>query len=88
MSTTLHDTTFTDKVNLVALLDRAESVCNGDGGSALCSSVKSILNDTFTVTVEGRGSLIEQENGRISEQGTGNSNSFCKFRQNYIVCAR
>ena len=78
MSTTLHDAAFADKVDCVTLLDRAQPVCDGDGRSALGSSVESILDYTFTVTVESGSGLIEQENGRISEQGTRNSNSLCK----------
>jgi hypothetical protein len=74
----LHDTTLADEVNLIALLDRAESMGDGDGRSALGSSVESVLNNTLTVTVEGGSSFVEQQNRRVPEQGTGNGDSFCE----------
>jgi hypothetical protein len=72
----LHDTTLADKVDLIALLDRAESVGDGDGRSALGGPVESILNNTFTVTVERGSSFVEQQDRRVAEQGTGNGDSF------------
>jgi hypothetical protein len=68
-------------VDLIALLDRTKSVSNGDGRSALGGSVESVLNYTFTVTVEGGSSFIEQQDRRIAEQGTGNSDSLYEGRQ-------
>ena len=59
MGTAFHNATLTDEVDLVTLLNRAESVGNGYGGPPLCSTVKSILNDTLAVTVQCRSRFVK-----------------------------
>lgn len=78
MGTALDDPALADKVNLVALLNRAQAMCDRDGRSALGSAVEGVLDDTFAVAVQGRGRLVQQEDRRVSEKSTSNRNTFCK----------
>lgn len=60
MCAALHDSALTNKVNLVALLDRAQTMGNGDGRSTLGGSVQGVLDDTLTIAVQGRCRLVQQ----------------------------
>jgi hypothetical protein len=67
MGTTLHDSALANKVNLVALLDGAQTMGNGDDRSTFGGSVQGILNDTLTVAIQSRRRLVQyQEDGSRS----------------------
>ena len=48
---------------------------NGDGGAALHQSLQGLLHQTLALGVEGRGGLVEDEDGRVLEDGTGDADA-------------
>src|SRR6185312_3143204 len=69
-ATGLHDN------NVVGVADSRETVGNGDDGSLLSSSaLHGELNSLLAGRVKSSGSLIEDENFRVTDQGTGKRNS-------------
>jgi len=53
MSTRLDNLALLHEVDLVALLDSAETVRDRDRGTTLGRPIQRVLNDSFTVAVEG-----------------------------------
>ena len=63
------------KVDLVALLDSAETVCDRDRRTTLGCAIQCILNNSFTVAIEGRRGFIKEQNSGVAEQRTGDGNA-------------
>lgn len=53
--------TFIKDINDVGFLDRAQSVCHGNGCSAFGGSIKGGLHHLLGLRVERRGCLIEEQ---------------------------
>ena len=77
VSTLLDDLSFTHDNDLVRVNDRAEPM--GDDNDSLLlfveQGVKSLLNLMFTLSIEGAGSLIEEQDSRLADESTGDSDS-------------
>src|ERR1700749_2975709 len=61
VGSTLHDSSLTDKVNFVTLLDRAQPMRDRNGRSTRCGSIESVLDYTFAIAVKGGGSFVQKE---------------------------
>ena len=64
-----------DDDDTVALLNRGHPMCNDDGSTALHGAVKSLLHDLLTLLVQGRRSLVQNQNLGVLDEGTGDSDS-------------
>lgn len=70
--------------NLVDILNRREAMGNDNAGTTGPSFIQRLLDDLLTFRVEGRGCLVEQQNGWIANQRSCDRNalfltfSFCK----------
>ena len=62
-------------MDAVALLDGTETVRNRDRCTALGCAIQCVLNNSFTIAVEGRCGLIKEKNGRVTEQSTGDGDA-------------
>jgi len=62
----LGDPPFVDKVNLIATLDAAQTMRDGDGRPSLGCAVQRILNYTFAIAVKCRGRFVKEENRRVA----------------------
>ena len=71
MLAALHDFALIENVYLVSILDSREAVGNSDGGTALHEALQSLLHESLRLGIKGRGSLIENKDGRILQNGTG-----------------
>jgi hypothetical protein len=58
MGTAFDDSAFTDKVDLVAFLNCAETMSDGDCRSSLGSTIESVLHHTLAVAVQRGSSLV------------------------------
>ena len=63
--------TFVDDVDDVGILDGGEAMGNGDGGAGLHQAVEGFLHQVLAFGVEGGCGLIEDEDGRVFEDGSG-----------------
>ena len=59
----------------VCTVDGREAVCNHDARPSNPGLVQGLLYDLLTLGVQGRGGLVQQEQLRISHQGTGDGNA-------------
>ena len=75
MSARLDNLALLHEVDLVALLYTAETVRDRDRGTTLGRSIQRVLNDSFTVAVEGRGGFIKEQNSGVTEQSTGDGDT-------------
>ena len=65
----LHDFSFVQHAYLVGMLDGAQAVGNGDGGSRGHQSFQCVLHQSLALGVQRRGGLVENQNGRILQDG-------------------
>src|SRR3712207_985076 len=56
---------------LVSILDGGEPMGNGHRGAGLHQPLQSVLHEALTLGVEGRGGLVEDEDGRVFQDGPG-----------------
>lgn len=75
----LADRTVLDEVDAVGILNGRQPMCDGDRRPALRSNVQCRLHDLLRVGVESGGGLVEQENLRVTEQCTGDSDTFYRI---------
>ena len=73
MSAALDDLALIEDVDDVGLLDRAETVGNGNGGAAASGGIKRGLDDLLGLGVEGGGGFVEEENLGVTQEGAGRS---------------
>jgi hypothetical protein len=71
MLAALHDFALIENVYLVSILDGREAVGNGDGCATLHKALQGFLHQSLRLGIKGRGSLIENKDGRILQNGTG-----------------
>ena len=68
MGPMLDDPALVEDVDHVCLLDRAEPMCDRDGGSPLRRSVQSCLDDLLRLGVQSGGRFVEEEDFWITEE--------------------
>jgi len=70
MAALLHHLAGPYDTNLTTILDRAQSVHNHNTGASLLRVVQRVLDHKLRLSVQGRGGLIQQQNSRLSNQGS------------------
>ncbi len=65
MSARLDDLAAAEDENEVGLPDGGEPVGDGDGGAALLGALQGLLHNLLALCVQGRGGLIQQQDGRV-----------------------
>ena len=73
--TTFHNLALVQHANLVGMLDGTQSVSHSHGGASLHQLFESILYQTLALCIECRGSLVEDEDRRILQDGTGDADT-------------
>lgn len=61
--------------DLIGVADGRETVSNGDGSAAGSGAVESVLNNRLRIGVERRRRLVEQQNLRVGDDGTSDSDA-------------
>lgn len=69
-----HDATAHDE-DAVSVLDCGEPMRDGDGGAAGGSLVERVLDNTLRLGVEGGGSLVQEQDARVGDNGAGDGNT-------------
>lgn len=75
MGPAFNDPALVENVDDVGLLDRAETVCDGDSGASLSSSVQSFLHHLLRLGVESGSGFVEKQDPGIAEKSTGNGHT-------------
>ena len=75
VSTPFHDASFMEHADLIGIADGGETVGDGHGGAGLHQPFKSILHQTLALGVECRGGLVEDEDGWVLQDGTGDGDA-------------
>ena len=73
VSTTLHDSSLMHHADFVCMLDSAQAVSHGYGSTGLHQFLQSILHQALALCIKSRSSLVENEDRRILEDGTGDA---------------
>ena len=73
--TLLGNTALVDDVDAVCIVDGAQAVSNDDRCSAYKKLGQSVLHQLLALGVEGRCSLVEDENLGVLEDSTGDANT-------------
>ena len=71
VGTTLHNPSLVQYAYLVGMLDGTQSVGHSHGGTGLHQFLQGILYQTLALGIKSRGRLVEDEDRRILEDGTG-----------------
>ena len=69
-----YDAAFDDD-DEVGVADGAEAVGDGDDGPALHEFFEGVDDEFFGFAVEGRGGLVEQEDGTVADHDTGDADA-------------
>jgi hypothetical protein len=80
MTSLLNDGALIHYHNVLCVANCAQSMCNSNGCAAFRGLIQCLLNNAFGSWVERRCGLIEEQNGRIANDSSGNCN-----RQRLIV---
>ena len=65
----LHHASLRHDADLVGAADGGEAVGDDEGGAAFAQMAESLLHGSFGLRVERRGRLVQQEDGRVLEEG-------------------
>ena len=68
----LSQTFFSQNNNLIRMLDGAEPVGYDQGGPVLGKIQQGLLHQTFTLIIQRRGGLIQDQDGRVLQKDAGN----------------
>ena len=71
VGTTLHNPALVQYADFIGMLDGTQSVGYGHGGTGLHQSLQGILYQALALSIESRGSLVENKDRRILEDGAG-----------------
>ena len=71
----LDDTALGHDDNVVGFTNGSELVGDNNGGSALGGTVESFLDDAFGVRIQRAGSLVEEEDLGLGDDGSGNGHT-------------
>lgn len=66
-----------EHVHAVRVLDRRETVRDGDRGAALRGLIQRFLHDLLGVRIERGRRFVEQEHLRVPEKRTGDRDTLC-----------
>ena len=66
---------FIEDKDAVGVDDGGEAVCDDEAGAVFGDLVERVLDLFFGVAVERAGGFVEDENGRVLENGTGDRHS-------------
>ena len=69
------DASLIENVNHIRLLNRAQTMGDGDGRPTLRRSVESRLHDLLRFRVERRRGFVEEEDFRVAEKGAGDGDA-------------
>ena len=69
---TLNDMASLQDHDDIAILDGGEAVGDDENRSALHNGVHAALDEFFGAAIDGRGSLVENQNGRVRTGCAGN----------------
>ncbi len=75
MGAALHDLARFQHDDLVGIGHGAQAVGDGDHGAPLARAVQRILNFVFRFTVQRRCRLVQQQDGRVFQQGARNADA-------------
>jgi hypothetical protein len=70
-----HDRAFFDHVDHVGVGDGVQRVGDDEGGASLDQFAYGVLDETLGLGVERCGRLVQQDDGRIADQGPGHSDA-------------
>jgi hypothetical protein len=86
MTSLLDDGALIHYHNVLCVANCAQSMCKSNGCAAFRGLIQRLLNHAFGSWVERRYGLIEEQNGRIANDSSGNCKSlFLAARQRLIV---
>lgn len=71
----LDDATLIEDVNHIRLLDRTQTMRDGDRGPTLGRGVESRLYNFLGFRVQSRGGFVEEEDFRVAEEGASNGDT-------------
>ncbi len=75
VGTTLHNPALVQYADFVGMLDGTQSVGHCHGGTGLHQSLQGILYQALALGIESRCCLVEDEDRRILEDGTGDAHT-------------
>ena len=75
MCSPLHNFSLVYDQDQVCMLDGGEPVCYNDGGPVLHQLNDGILNQSLRFCIQGRGGLIQDQDGRIGHHCAGNADT-------------
>ena len=73
MRASFYDSAFVDDTDFIGILDGRETMGDGDRRTRLHQPLQSILYESFTLRVQGRGGFVENQDWRILQNGTGDA---------------
>ena len=71
VAASLHNLALVEDADLVGIADGGEAVGDGDSGAGLHEALQGLLHQALALRVEGRSGLVEYQDGRVLEDGTG-----------------
>ena len=75
MRSRLNDLPTRDHSNAIGFVNGGEAVSNDNACSSLPGLVQGLLHNLLTLSVQGRGGFIQQQDLGISDKSSGNSNA-------------
>ena len=75
MGAGLHETSFVEDKDAIGSLDGRQAMGNHKGSSAFHESLQCLLDESFRLTVEGRGGFIQQQDPWIFHDGSGDGDA-------------
>lgn len=75
MTSALYNFPFIKHANLIGIFDRRKTVGDCNRGTRLHQSLQRLLHQTFRFSIQCRSSLIQNQNGRILQNSTGDTNT-------------
>lgn len=75
MGAAFHYFSFIEHADFVGVLDGGKAVGDGNGGAGLHEPFERFLHEAFAFGVECRGGFVEDEDGRILEDGAGDGDA-------------
>ena len=71
----LHDLAVLEDENLLGASDRGETVGDDEGGPAAAQGFQPVLDECFTFAVQAGRRFVENEDGRVGENGAGDGDA-------------
>src|SRR5436190_2380602 len=71
----LQETTFLEDQDSIEVAHRRKAMRNGDDGAAAHEAAQRLADQLFAVAIQRRGRLVEQEEGRVLEEGAGDGDA-------------